>query len=95
MFVSDIGHVLLDVFLELSAAGPVRSEDDASLQRDHDLRLGGRVEVRQVQALDFLLVDEDDLHALLELVDHAHLEVAVEGHQGLAVPAPGGVHVDY
>lgn len=53
------------------------------------------MEVGKVEGFDLLLVDEDDVHSLLELVNHAHLQVAVEGNQGLAVPAPSWMHIDY
>lgn len=83
------------MFFELGAAGAVGGEDNTALEGDQDLGLAGRVEIWKVEALDLLLIDEDYLHAFLEFVDYAHLEVAVEGHEGLAVAAPGWMNVDY
>lgn len=83
------------MFFEFGAAGAVGGEDYAALEGDQDLGLAGRVEIWKVEALDLLLIHEDYLHAFLELVDYAHLEVAVEGNEGLAVAAPGWMHVDY
>lgn len=82
------------MLLELSAVRPIGREDDPALQRDHDLRLGGRLEFRQVQGLYLLLIEQDDVYSFLELVDDAGLQVLVEGHECLAVTAPGGMHVD-
>ena len=82
------------MLLELGAVGPISREDDSALQRDHDLGLGGGVELGQVQSLYLLLIEQHDVHSLLKLVDDGGLQVLVEGHERLAVSAPGGVHVD-
>lgn len=91
---SDIGNILLDVLLKLSAVGTVGSEDDLALEGDEDLGLGGGMEFWQVERLHFLLVHHYDVHALLKLVDDGGLQVFVEGDEGLAGAAPGRVHVD-
>ena len=82
------------MLLELGAVGPISREDDSALQRDHDLGLGGGVELGQVQSLYLLLIEQHDVHSLLKLVDDGGLQVLVEGREGLAGPAPGGVHVN-
>ena len=82
------------MFLKLSAVGSIRSEDDSTLQRDHDLRFGGGVKFRQVQSLHLLLIQQDDVDPFLELVNDAGLQIFVEGNERLAVTAPGWMHVD-
>jgi hypothetical protein len=82
------------VFLELCAVGAVGSEDDLALESDDDLGLGGGVEFRQAQTLQFLLVDQDDVDALLEFVDDAGLQVFVEGYEGLTGATPGRMDID-
>lgn len=82
------------MLLELGAIGSIGSEDDPALQRDHDLGLGGRVKFGQVEGLYLLLIEQDDIDSFLKLVDDAGLQVLVEGHECLAVTAPGGMHID-
>ena len=82
------------MFLQLGGVGSVGRKDDPALQRHDDLGLAGRVQFRDGERLDLLLGQQDDVHALLELVDHVGLQVLVEGREGLAGPAPGGVHVN-
>lgn len=83
------------MFFELSATGPISSEDDFALEGDHDLGFGGGAEFWQIEGFNFLLVDHDDIDSLFELINNTNLQVPVEGHEGLAVPTPRRMHIHY
>lgn len=77
---SYVGNIFLDVFLKLSAARTIGSEDDFALQRNHDLGFGSGAEVWQIEGLNFLLVDHDDINSLFELINNTNLQVPIEWH---------------
>lgn len=82
------------MFLQFGGIGSIGREYDLALQRDDDLGLAGGVQFGDPQRFHLLLGQQHDVHPLLELIDDVGLQVFVEGRQGLAGPAPGGVHVD-
>lgn len=90
---SYVGDILLNVFLQLSAARTVGSEDYPALERNHDFGFGGGAELWQIEGFNFLLVNHDDINSLFELINNTNLQVSVERHECLAVPTPGRMHV--